>query len=237
MRLAIIGSKGFVGSVIAEAAAAREDVELTRVTRANYRDALDAGPYDIVVNAAMPSARFWAEQSPDLDFIETVEKTHRIQRDFASVKIVQISSVSARCQLDKVYGRHKRAAEVLIDNGRNLIVRLGPLYHPTLSKGVIVDLLLDRPVFVSGESLYAFTPVEWAVGEILRRMDQIGIIEIGAKEPLQLRDLSAALGSNSQFQGERDDQVFDDAGNEAPPAGAVIAFAERLRSRIREWKP
>src|SRR3954466_12427227 len=156
MKLAVIGACGFVGSVIADAVEATGRVDLRRVTRANYMEAKSEGDYDVIVNAAMPSGRFWADNNPDADFRETVEKTYQIRRDFAPAKLIQISSVSARCQLDRTYGRHKRAAEAIADDGRNLVVRLGPLYHETLSKGAIIDILLNRPVYVAGESRYAF---------------------------------------------------------------------------------
>lgn len=233
MRIAVIGASGFFGSVMADVAASTEGVELRRVTRATYDEARSDGRFDIVVNAAMPSARFWAENNPDGDFRETVEKTHRIARDFASAKIVQISSVSARLQCDRVYGRHKRAAEALVDDGRNLIVRLGPLYDQTLTKGVIIDMLLDRTVFVAGESRYAFTPIRWAAAEILRRSETSGIVEIGARGFMRLSDLASALGSVSTFQGSIDDQVFEGATADAPAADDVVAAAVALRQRIR----
>ena len=61
----------------------------------------------------MPSKRFWAQQNPKKDFRETVEKTFNIVNDWKSSKIIQISSISARSQLDTVYGRHKAASEKL----------------------------------------------------------------------------------------------------------------------------
>ena len=63
----------------------------------------------------MPSKRFWAKNNPYKDFIVTVEKTFKIANDWKSSKIIQISSISARSQLNTPYGRHKAAAEKLVD--------------------------------------------------------------------------------------------------------------------------
>ena len=233
MRLAIIGASGFFGAVLAEQARAC-GLDHVRVTRQGYDDAAAEGGFDVVVNAAMPSRRFWAEIHPDEDFRETVLKTHRILRDFAPAKIVQISSVSARCQHDRVYGRHKRAAEALVDDGRNLVVRLGPLYHPTLSKGVIRDILDDGPVYAAGASRYAFTPAAWAARTILSRLDDRGVIELGARGALRLEELARALGSGSSFRGAEDHQEFPAAPPDAPAADEAIDFARALRARLKE---
>ncbi|WP_157982331.1 NAD(P)-dependent oxidoreductase [Oceanicella sp. SM1341] len=227
------GASGFFGAVMAQVATeAGHDV--TPVTRAGYAAASAAGGYDLVVNAAMPSGRFRAECNPEEDFRETVEKTFRIRRDFAPARLLQVSSVSARCQRDRVYGRHKRAAEALVDDGRNLVVRLGPLYHETLSKGVILDILRGDTVHAAAGSRYAFTPAAWAAAEMLRRCGESGVIEIGARGALRLDELAAALGSASGFRGAEDHQEFPDAPARAPAADEVIGFAEALRRHLGE---
>ena len=65
----------------------------------------------------MPSKRFWAKQNPKLDYEETVTKTKNILSDFKFEKIIHISSVSARCQLDTVYGKNKKMSEEFIRVG------------------------------------------------------------------------------------------------------------------------
>ena len=52
----------------------------------------------------MPSKRFWAKNNPELDYAETVTKTKNILSDFKFEKIIHVSTVSARCQLNTVYG-------------------------------------------------------------------------------------------------------------------------------------
>ena len=42
---------------------------ITCVTRENYEEARDARKYDILINAAMPSKRFWAKNNPYKDFL------------------------------------------------------------------------------------------------------------------------------------------------------------------------
>lgn len=230
-RVAIFGYRGFFGSALCAAAERRPGLELSLIDRRNFEQTLaDAEAFDYVVNAAMPSARFWAENNPLQDFEETVAKTMRIAAAFPSAKIVQISTVSARLQLDKVYGRNKLAAEDLLDADRHLIFRLGPLYGAGLRKGVITDIVGDADVFVSGDTRYAFTPVDWLAGAVLARLDLTGVHEIGARGGVVLQDMAAELGSRSRFVGHNDDQVFDTVCDEAPDASDVMAFARALKA-------
>ncbi|MFA7309531.1 MAG: NAD(P)-dependent oxidoreductase, partial [Candidatus Paceibacterota bacterium] len=155
-RIAIVGAKGYVGGALSAALARDASYTAVRVTRDNYTE-MQKGEYDILVNCAMPSGRFFAKNNPEQDFIETVKKTGDLLYEWKFKKFVQISTVSARCQLDTVYGRHKAAAEKLCDFGDNLIVRLGAMYSPDLAKGVLVDMMQGKKVFVDGESRYCFT--------------------------------------------------------------------------------
>jgi nucleoside-diphosphate-sugar epimerase len=86
-KIAVIGANGFVGSALCRQA--REKFELTKVTRQNYEDCR-VKEYDIVINAAMPSKRFWAFQNPLLDVKETIVKTSNIFYGWNYNKFVQI---------------------------------------------------------------------------------------------------------------------------------------------------
>ena len=92
-RVALIGSGGFVGTSIGKALKSKPGIDLAQVTRANHDAARDDGPYDVLINTAMPSKRFWARQNPALDFVETVEKTSKLVNDWHAAKIIHISSI------------------------------------------------------------------------------------------------------------------------------------------------
>ena len=91
--VALIGANGFVGKSIKKYILNDKSKILTCVTRKNYEAAKYEKEYDILINASMPSKRFWAKQNPKLDFCETVEKTFNIVNDWKSSKIIQISSI------------------------------------------------------------------------------------------------------------------------------------------------
>ncbi|MEC8173789.1 MAG: NAD(P)-dependent oxidoreductase, partial [Pseudomonadota bacterium] len=156
MRVALVGAQGFVGASIGRAFASCPDISVVPVARKNYDAARKDGHYDILINSAMPSRRFWARQNPNEDFLETVQKTSRLVNDWAWGKFIQISSISARSQLDTIYGRHKAAAEKICSFDESLVLRLGPMYGAILDKGVLIDLLNDATVFVARESRYCF---------------------------------------------------------------------------------
>ncbi|MDB3954246.1 NAD(P)-dependent oxidoreductase [Alphaproteobacteria bacterium] len=227
-RVALIGADGFVGSSIVKALSAKADIDLAPVTRTTYNAARDDGPYD---NTAMPSKRFWARQNPNLDFIETVEKTSRLTNDWDAAKIIQISSISARSQLNTVYGRHKAAAEKLVEHSDNLILRLGPMYGEELDKGVLIDIFNDNPVFVARKSHYCFAPIDWIASWIADNLDRSGVMDLGGNDAIMVGDVADAVGSTSEFQGDTDDQILGERLDGAPAAHEAIDFLHQLSKK------
>ena len=222
--IALIGSNGFVGESIKKYILKDKNILTTLVTRDNYEEAKNEKKYDILINAAMPSKRFWAKQNPYKDFIESVEKTFKIVNDWKSSKIIQISSISARSQLNTIYGRHKAAAEKLLDQENNLILRLGPMYGQSLNKGVLIDMKNNSPVYVSKKSLYSFAPVDWVGKWIYQNMHLSGIVDIGGNNAVELYEVAQRIGSKSKFIGPIDNQIISKEIKHAPEAIDVIDF-------------
>ena len=222
--IALIGSNGFVGESIKKYILNEKNILITCVTRENYEEARQAKEYDILINAAMPSKRFWAKNNPYKDFIETVEKTFKIVNDWESSKIIQISSISARSQLNTSYGKHKAAAEKLVENKKNLILRLGPMYGKLLNKGVLINMKNNDPVYVSKESLYCFAPVDWVGKWICQNMHLYGLLDLGGNNGIKLKEVAKRIDSKSIFTGPIDNQIISKKIRNAPEARNVIDF-------------
>jgi nucleoside-diphosphate-sugar epimerase len=174
----------------------------------------------------MPSGRFWAKNNPEKDYEENVEKTVRFLKEWKYKKFVQISTVSARCQLDTVYGRHKAAAEKLCNFADNLIVRLGALYGGNMTKGVLVDMLQGKKVFVDGASRYSFVSVDVATEWIAKNLHRSGIVEFGGKNAIALQDVAKHLQKDMEFEGELDHQDIESPDDDFPEASDVLAFLD-----------
>jgi nucleoside-diphosphate-sugar epimerase len=220
--IALFGSKGFVGSEILKSLK-NLNYEVYEITRENFESSLGK-EFDYVINAACPGARFRAENNPLFDFKECVEKTARIFYEIKFKKFIQISSIAARCQPDTVYGRNRLAAESIVNDGNSLIVRLGPMYGPTLKKGVLMDMLEGSKVYASKESRYAFAPLDFNSGWIAKNLDRKGVWEVGAKNSIVLGDLADKLELNVEFQGVRDDLEIKTIEKDYPDVDLVMDF-------------
>ena len=181
------------------------------LNRENHKDFIDFN-FDLLINAAMPSKRFWAKTNPKLDYIETVEKTNFFTSKFKFKKFVHISSVSARCQLNTVYGKNKKKSEdIVAKNPNNLIIRLGPIYGDSLDKGVLIDMLKSKTVYIDGSSQYSFTDTKWIGNWLVDNINKYsGVKEIGSKDFIVLAELAKKINSKSNFEGVVDNQIIED---------------------------
>jgi nucleoside-diphosphate-sugar epimerase len=224
--VAVIGAKGFVGEAICQEIKSRSDLELITISRGdNMKDLINMA--EIIIHTSNPAKRFAAEKNPEIDFVETVQKTFDILQLCKNKKIVLISSLSVRTQLNTHYGRHRKACEMLINNGENLIIRLGPMYGGGRTQDSIHDILLNRTVYVSGKTQYAYVDVAYSAKKIIDLIDEKGIYEVGAKNGIKLDEIKDYLKSNCVFQGFDDTQIPIDPPNDAPDANEVLKFCKQ----------
>lgn len=228
----LFGAKGFVGSEISKALQ-KQGHEVIEITRENFEENLRKS-FDYVINAACPGARFKANQNPKRDFEETVKKTERIFNEVKFQKFIQISSVSARCEQDTPYGKNRFTAESIVNKGNSLIIRLGPMYGPTLKKGVLIDMLNGSKVYTGENSRYAFAPLEFVADWIAKNLDRKGLWEVGAKNSIKLKDLASELGLKVEFEGLEDYQEMQTIGPDYPDVRLVIDF---MKEKLKEKKP
>ena len=60
--IALIGANGFVAKSIKKYLLKNKNISLISVTRDNYEAKRKGNHFDIIINAAMPSKRYWAKQ-------------------------------------------------------------------------------------------------------------------------------------------------------------------------------
>lgn len=226
VKIGLVGAGGYVGSALLKSLSKKTQYAVTPIYRSNY-NYWKKKEFDIVINSAMPAARFWAKQHPQKDFIETVKKTSDIVNDFKYKKLIQISSLSARTELHNAYGRHKAAAEKIAYFDNNLIFRLTATFDDTLSKGVLVDILHNNKVFVDEKSRYSFSKLEITTDWIANNLDASGIIEVGARNSISLEEIVKKLGIQVEFEGEIDIQEVQNPSPDFPEAKDVIHFLKK----------
>lgn len=218
----LFGANGFVGKNLYRSLTTK-GFDVVPINRNNFKNHIGKF-YNIVINSAMPSARFLAQNNPQKDFEETVKKTAEIFYGCAYDKFVQISSVSARCQLDTVYGRHKLAAEKICNCDGNLIFRLTAMFSDDLKKGVLVDIAKGQKVYVDKESRYSFASIDFVTDYIACHLDKTGIIEVGARNSVRLIDIADHIGAQIEFEGMLDIQEIENNDPLLPDAKEVLVF-------------
>lgn len=228
LSIAVIGSKGYIGSALYKELLNFSKHSVVGVTKENYLT-MQAQKFDIIINCAMPSGRFWAKNHPEEDFIETVKKTADLLYGWQFKKFIQISTVSARCQTDTVYGRHKAAAEKLCDFGENLIIRLGAVYGDNMKKGVLADMLEGNKVFVDKTSRYSFISLSFFTSWLASNLDRQGVVELGGKNAITLESVAKHIGAEIEFEGVVNHQDVENTEDDLPEAKDVLGFMDNLK--------
>ena len=226
----LLGCRGFVGSALFQALH-KAGYDVASVSRDTYEEHRN-GRYDVLINSAMPSQRFWALNNPLQDFEATVTLTADLIYNWHWSKFVQISTVSARCQLDHPYGLNKSCAETLVLNqsANNLVIRLGGLYGRGLDKGTVFDVMNGNRLFVHGDSKYNFIDVQRAAGIIVQKLDETGIVEIGARDQISLIEIAEHFRFDVEFGERIESQHTENPLEDYPEAKKVLEFVAKQRA-------
>ena len=228
--IAVIGASGFVGKAVCNEVRKHSSYSLVQVFRRDNLEQL-VEEVDVIIYCATSSKRYFSEHNPEKDFIDSVEQFSSLVRLCRHKKIVLVSTVSCRLQLDTVYGRNRRSCELMLDLTKDLIVRLGPMYGDGLSKGALFDMINHKDIYISSTTRYSYTDVSYNARKILELHYTTGLIEIGAKNSIQLGYLSDVLNSESAFLGSDDSQIMLSTQSDSPDANEVIEFAKNFVSK------
>jgi nucleoside-diphosphate-sugar epimerase len=228
--ICVIGAEGFVGAAICKEIEKRSNFHLVKVTRHDEMKKM-IEQSDIIIHSANSSRRFFANQNRSVDLFETIEKTLKILKYSKDKKIILVSTLSARAQQDTPYGAHRRACELLLDHKKDLIVRLGNMFGPHNTKGVLFDIINDKDVYASATTKCAFVDVRYNALKIVEMMlSETGLIELGAKNHIELGKIARTIGSRCKFVGVTDTQLPLDVPSDAPSVDLVFKFINKQLS-------
>ena len=233
--IAVIGANGFVGSAVCSKINKSDCFNLIRIIRSDdLQQSLEKA--DWVVHCANSSKRYYANTHPRQDFVDTVEKMATICSLVGEKKMILISTVSARIQLDTPYGRHRRTCELMVKPSRDLIIRLGPMFGEKNPKGALFDIIKNQKVYVGEQTRYAYANIDYNAQKIVDLLGETGVLELGSRNSIKLGDLKRAVGSTSGFEGNDDTQILKTTQEDSPDASDVISFARNIKKSLEEGK-
>lgn len=231
-KVLIIGANGFVGTEIVKYSETLENVNIQCAVRGDDLET-KIKKSDYVIHTANSPSRYKAQLDPKHDFIESVEKTYKINYFCKKYnkKLTLISSMSARTQLDTVYGMNRRSCEYIVDD-KQLIIRLGYMYSKSRIYGALRDILDNKDVYLDKNSEYSFSNVQWNAKKILdyTLAEKIGVFELGSKGSITLNKIAKILNSTSKFIGNMlDIQIANFSETDNPSIKKFIDYLEVLK--------
>lgn len=155
--MGIIGSDGFIGSHLVAS------TEGIGVNRRNYKLHIGSS-FDVIINANGNSRKYWGNNFPLEEFDKSVLSVYKSLFDFKYKKYVYISSIDAEDRITP-YGLHKYIAEEIVKQYCEdySIVRLPAVIGAGAAKGVVADILNDKPIYLTSDSTLMIIDVEEVV--------------------------------------------------------------------------
>ena len=210
--------------------------KITKITRQNFDD-FKNDKFDILINTAMPSKKYWSLKNPYLDFQQSVGLTAELVFNWKFDKLIHISTISVNeIESKHPYHINKKVAEIMASCANSLVVRLGAIYGMGLKKGALFDLLNSNKLYVDINSEYNFISTHFVSKWIFSNIDRNGIVELGARDTISLLDITKTLDLNVE-SGERFERIFSSKiENDMPSAKEVLQFAKNYMKFFRKKK-
>ena len=89
----------------------------------------------------------------------------------------------------------------------------------------------QRRFFVDGESRYCFAHVDVVANWITSNLHRSGIVEVGGRNAIALKEVARHIGSTSAFEGAVDHQEIQNPDPSFPEAREVLTFLDKWKQR------
>lgn len=203
--IAIIGAQGLVGSELTKVVNTKANLICIEVVRGdNFAEKLQN--VDYVIHAANSPKRYAAELNQQMDYEESVVKTAKLIEACKRMgaRLLLISSISARTQLNTVYGRHRHACELIALQAGCIVARLGYMFSKQKIYGALGNIVNNEDVFLDPTSEYSYSDVCWNANKIVELMltEEQGIVELGANGSITLQSIVDLISSKSVFKSD-----------------------------------
>lgn len=225
MKVAVIGSKGFLGSQLKEFFGP----EVHGIDIHN-RDEMCNEEFDVLINANGNSRRYWANENVIGDFRASTCSVYESIFQFRTRLYIYISSADVYEQPDNQtatteetvctdpgrlcpYGFHKYLSEMIVKKycTKYLILRCSAMVGQDLKKGPIKDILDRKPLFVTKDSLLQFITTS-EIAKIVQALIEQDIcnqiINIGGIDTVSVESLGHLSGTELSFQPGAYRQVY-----------------------------
>jgi len=194
-----LGNSGFIGNAVSEILARSFSVNNSK-------------EYDILVNCAGFSRMYEGSKNPEK--MRSVENSifDRITA-ISFDRLIHISTVYIDVYPDDIYSKIKIDMENRILNKypNATILRLGGVVGPGLKKNVVFDLLNNKQLFVTEDSVYNYISTG-EIAEIVAHIinnPQAGIINVAASSSISSHDIAAML-NKTPIYGSKKEIIYVD---------------------------
>jgi hypothetical protein len=102
------------------------------------------------------------------------------------------------------------------------------MFGDDLTKGVLVDILNDNEIFVSGNSRYNFIDVKKSAALICNRFNRNGILDIGAKDSVSINEIIKHLDKDIPLGNRLEIQETVSPESDFPSAKEVLKFLDEI---------
>ena len=207
----------------------RKKFKITLVNKYNYQTQIGKS-FDIVINANGNSKRFWANQNPFDDFIDSTVSVYKSIFDFPCDLYIYISSsdvyenhTSVKYTREDVeidsknlqpYGFNKYLAEKIIKKYKEkfLILRSSMILGENLKKGPFYDIFHNTPLFVTSKTKLQLITTQ-VVADIIEALLEKSIIcetlNIGGKGIFDFTKIREHIDHKFQISSKAETQIYE----------------------------
>lgn len=253
MKIIVLGGDGFLGSALFSRAQ-REGHETVGITRDTY-EAQKGLSCDVFVNANGSSKKYVADHDPSLDFDLATRSVMRSLHDFKFGLYIYVSTVvvynrpedpaqtSESSAIDPArltpYGFHRFLAEWIVRRyaSRWLILRVGGLVGPGLSKGPVFDIVSGLESTLDPSSRFQFVDTRFVASvllECLKRGTVNEVINVCGDGAVFLSDVFTWAGHKPDAGLFGRHEVWDINNNKLKAILPVPLTSDTVRDYIRE---